>query len=115
MYEKVTFDNGLRLTTSFMPHTRSVSVAVFVGAGSRYETDPEAGVSHFVEHLFFKGTEKRPTAMDISEAIEGVGGVINAGTDRELTVYWAKVAASQFDLALDVITDALLHSRFDPK
>ena len=115
MYRKTVLDNGLRIVSSFMPHTRSVSITIFVGTGSRYEKDTEAGLSHFIEHLFFKGTEKRPTARDISEAIEGVGGVINAGTDRELTVYWAKVATPHFDLALDVLADALLHSKFDPE
>jgi predicted Zn-dependent peptidase len=62
MYEKITLDNGLRLLTSEMPHTRSVSIVFFLGIGSRYETDPEAGISHFIEHLCFKGTEKRRTA-----------------------------------------------------
>ncbi len=113
-YRKITLPNGLRIVNSFMPHTRSVSVTIFVGAGSRYESDAQAGLSHFIEHLFFKGTAKRPTAKAISEAIESVGGVINAGTDRELTVYWVKVAAPHFDLALDVVADTLLHSKFEP-
>jgi len=97
-----------------MPHTRSVSINFFIGVGSRYETEAEAGISHFIEHLCFKGTQKRPTAREISEAIEGVGGIINGGTNKELTVYWCKVAQPQFLLALDVLVDILLHSRFDP-
>jgi len=97
-----------------MPHTRSVSICIFIGVGSRYETEPQAGISHFIEHLCFKGTPKRTTAREISEAIEGVGGIINAGTDKELTVYWCKVAQPHFPLALDVLADILLHSRFDP-
>ncbi len=114
MYQKTTLDNGLRLVTANMPHTHSVCIGIFVGVGSRYETESEAGISHFIEHLCFKGTQQRPTAREISEAIEGVGGILNGGTDKELTVYWCKVAQSHFPLALDVLTDMLLHSRFDP-
>lgn len=114
MYQKTTLDSGLRVITSTMPHTLSVAVNVFVGVGSRYETDAEAGISHFIEHLLFKGTEKRPTSRDISEAIEGVGGILNGGTDKELTVYWCKVAQSHFPRALDVLLDILRHSKFDP-
>jgi len=98
-----------------MPHTRSVSICIFIGAGSRYETEPQAGVSHFIEHLLFKGTPRRTTAREISVAIEGVGGIINAGTDKELTVYWCKIAQHHFPLALDVLADILLNSRFDPQ
>ena len=114
MYQKVTLDNGLRLVTETMPHTRSVSIGFFIGAGSRYETDMQAGISHFIEHLCFKGTSKRPTTTDISTAIEGVGGILNAGTDKELTVYWCKVAQPHFGIALEVLVDMLLDSRFDP-
>ena len=114
MYQKTTLDNGLRVTTVTMPHTHSVCIGIFVGVGSRYETEAEAGISHFIEHLLFKGTQKRPTAREISGAIEGVGGILNGGTDRELTVYWCKVAQHHFPLALDVLVDILLHARFDP-
>ena len=115
MYQKTTLDNELRVITAAMPHTLSVAVSVFVGVGSRYETDAEAGISHFIEHLLFKGTKKRPTSREISEAIEGVGGILNGGTDKELTVYWCKVAQSHFPRALDVLLDILRHSRFDPQ
>jgi len=98
-----------------MPHTRSVSICIFIGVGSRYEIESQAGISHFIEHLCFKGTSKRPTAREISEAIEGVGGILNGGTDKELTVYWCKVIQPHFPLALDVLVDMLLHSRFDPQ
>jgi len=98
-----------------MPHTRSVSICIFIGVGSRYEAEAEAGVSHFIEHLLFKGTPKRETARAISEAIEGVGGILNGGTDKELTLYWCKVAQPHFELALDVLADMLLHSKFDPQ
>jgi len=114
LYQKTTLDNGLRIITATMPHTRSVSICIFIGVGSRYEAEGKAGVSHFIEHLLFKGTKKRPTAKEISEAIEGVGGILNGGTDKELTVYWCKVAQSHFQLALDVLVDMLLHSKFDP-
>lgn len=114
MYQKTTLDNGLRVLTETMPHTRSVSICIFIGVGSRYETDSQAGVSHFIEHLLFKGTPRRATARDISVAIEGVGGIINAGTDKELTVYWCKTAQPHFPVALDVLADILLHSKFDP-
>jgi predicted Zn-dependent peptidase len=98
-----------------MPHTRSVSICIYLGAGSRYESEAQAGVSHFIEHLCFRGTEKRLSAKDISGAIEGVGGVLNGGTDKELTVYWCKVAQPHFHLALDVLADMVLHSRFEKK
>jgi predicted Zn-dependent peptidase len=114
LHQKTTLDNGLRLLTATMPHTHSVSICIFIGTGSRYETDTQAGASHFIEHLCFRGTPKRATAREISEAIEGVGGIINAGTDKELTVYWCKVAKLHFPLALDVLADILLNSRFDP-
>jgi predicted Zn-dependent peptidase len=114
LYQKTTLDNGLRIVTVNMPHTHSVSISLLVGVGSRYETEAEAGISHFIEHLLFKGTKKRLSAREISGAIEGVGGILNGGTDKELTVYWCKAAQSHFPLALDVLVDMLLHSRFDP-
>jgi len=114
LYRKTTLDNGLRIITATMPHTRSVSICIFIGVGSRYETEPQAGISHFIEHLRFKGTPKRTTAREISEAIEGVGGILNAGTDKELTLYWCKVAQPHFHLAMDVLADMLIHSKFDP-
>jgi len=98
-----------------MPQTRSVTVSFFIGTGSRYETDSHAGVSHFIEHLCFRGTAKRPAARDISTAIEGVGGILNGGTDKELTVYWCKVARPYLELTLDVLVDMLINSRFDPE
>lgn len=105
--------NGLRLLTSPMPHTRSATISIYVGAGSRYEADQDAGISHMVEHVCFKGTERWPTAQQISEAIEGVGGVLNAATDRELTVYYAKVPRDHLELALGIVTDMVIHPLFD--
>ena len=113
MFRKNLLDNGLRLITCEMPHTRSVSVAVFIGCGSCYETDSMSGISHFIEHLCFKGTKKRRNSKDISEAVVSVGGIINGGTDKELTVYWCKVASRHLPLALDVLTDIIHNSRLD--
>jgi len=98
-----------------MPHTHSVSICFYLGVGSRYESNAQAGISHFIEHLCFRGTDKRNSAREISGAIEGVGGIINGGTDKELTVYWCKVARPHFQLALDVLADMLLHSRIEEK
>jgi len=113
MYNKAVLDNGLRVITSTMPHSRSISIAFIAGAGSCYENQDEAGISHFSEHLYFKGTQRRPTAKEISQDIEGVGGIINGGTDKEATIFWCKVASSHFSIALDVLSDLLLNSRFD--
>ncbi|MBE0479427.1 MAG: insulinase family protein [Dehalococcoidia bacterium] len=114
MYEKTVLDNGLRVVSSTMPHTRSVCITIFVGAGSRYEPDDEAGISHFLEHLCFKGTARRPSSKDISETIDGIGGLLNGGTDKELMVYWVKVARHHFPLALDLLVDMLRNSKLDP-
>jgi len=115
MYNKAVLDNGLRVITSTMPHSRSVCLVILVGAGSCYESKEEAGISHFTEHLLFKGTQRRPTSKEITQDIEGVGGIINASTDKEVTIFWCKVADSHFPIALDVLSDLLLNSRFDNK
>jgi predicted Zn-dependent peptidase len=107
VYQRTTLANGLRVLMAPMPHTRSVAVSFYVGAGSRYETPEISGLSHFLEHMLFKGTERRPTAQEISETVDAIGGVLNAGTDRELTVYYAKVAAPHFAIALDLLVDML--------
>jgi len=105
--------NGLRLVLAPMEHVRSATMAVYVATGSRYEEEREAGSSHLIEHMLFKGTERRPTAQEISETIEEVGGAINASTDKETTVYWAKVAAEETPLAVDLLGDMVLHSRLE--
>jgi predicted Zn-dependent peptidase len=115
MFDKTVLPNGLRIVSSSLPHTRSVSISIFIGAGSRYETDEMAGVSHFLEHMLFKGTKRRPTAREISEEIEGIGGIMNAGTDKELTVYWAKVGDHRFAATLDILADSLRFSLLDPQ
>lgn len=108
-YERTELPNGLRILTSTMPHTYSVALSLYVGTGSRYEQDEEAGVSHFLEHMLFKGTEKRRTAKEIAEAIDGVGGVLNGGTDREYTIYYVKVARPHRELGLDVLLELVRH------
>lgn len=115
MFQRSVLGNQLRVTTSMMAHTQSVSIAFFVGAGSRYEPTELAGVSHFIEHLPFKGSEKWPTARDVSEAIEGVGGIMNASTDREVTVFWCKVARPHFRTAFAVLLDMLINPLLDPE
>jgi predicted Zn-dependent peptidase len=114
MHELTTLANGLRVLTVRLPHVQSVSLGYFLGVGSRHEDDTVAGASHFIEHMLFKGTQRRPTALDIAEAIEGKGGVFNASTGLEMTLYWAKVAAAHLSEALDVLSDMLLHAAFDP-
>ena len=114
-FRKTTLDSGIRVVTSEMPHARSVSVGIFIGVGSRYETAEQAGISHFIEHLVFKGTSRRPTPKQISETIEGVGGVLNAGTEQEMTVYWCKVAEPYFEESLDLLFDMLRNSLFKPE
>src|SRR5438270_7471590 len=105
---------GARLVTASMPERHSTSVVFMFGGGSRLEDERLAGVSHFIEHLHFKGTKKRASSKEIADAIEGVGGFINASTDKELTAYWARVPSEHLDLALDVLFDIVANSRLDP-
>ncbi|MSQ06066.1 MAG: insulinase family protein [Dehalococcoidia bacterium] len=114
MYQRTVLDNQLRVITTSMPYTPSVSVVISVGAGSRYEPDQLAGISHFLEHLPFKGTKNWPTAREVSEAIEGVGGIMNASTDREMTVFWCKVAQLHFRQSMAVVLDMVLNPLLDP-
>ena len=97
-----------------LPGRASVAVSLLVGVGSRYESAAESGISHFVEHIVFKGGRRYPTARAISEAIEGVGGVLNAATDRESTVFWTRVPATSLPLAASVLTDMVLSPALDP-
>ena len=111
-YQRTVLPNNLRVLSSPMPHTRSVTIAFFIGVGSRYESDPEGGASHFIEHLLFKGTENWPTALDIASAVEGVGGLMNGSTGQELTLYWVKLAKPHWKLGLEILTDMLLKPLF---
>ena len=111
MYRKSTLDNGLRIVSESIPYMSSVSLGIFVGTGSRSELPPEQGVSHFIEHLMFKGTQKR-SARDIAEMVDDVGGQLNAATDRENTCYYIKVLPEHLGLGMDILSDMLLHSKF---
>lgn len=114
-YELSRLSSGLRLVTVPLPSAYSASVRVTLAAGSRHEPPALAGAAHFIEHMLFKGTGRRPTPRQIAIAIEGVGGDLNASTGRELTTYYARVSAGDLDIALDVLMDMLLESRFAPE
>ncbi|MFH1129137.1 MAG: pitrilysin family protein [Patescibacteria group bacterium] len=115
LYQKFTFKNGLRLVTVPMKNTQAVTVLVLVGTGSKYETKGINGISHFLEHMLFKGTKKRPTSLDVSLVLDKIGGENNAFTDREQTGYYAKVDAKHLDTAIDWISDIFLNSKFDSR
>lgn len=112
MNQRFVLDNGVRVLVNELPHTRSMTLSIYVGVGSRYEEARLGGISHFIEHMLFKGTEKRPTAQHIAVAIEGIGGAFNASTGHEITNYWSKVSYQHFDTALDVLSDMLKRSLF---
>ena len=113
MYQVTQLQDGLTVATAEMPHMMSVSVGLWVGVGSRYEPAALNGVCHFIEHLLFKGTKKR-SAMEISQAIEGIGGYLNAFTSEEMTCFHARASCHRFGELLDVLLDKLLGSKFDP-
>jgi predicted Zn-dependent peptidase len=113
VFERQTLPNGLRLLTAPMGHAQSVSCFVMLAAGSRYETPDTSGIAHFAEHMFFKGTENRPTARDIGSEIDGIGGEFNAFTGKEYTGYYVRCAGEHRSIALDVLVDMLRHSKFD--
>ena len=115
VFERFSLENGLRVLTAPMPHAQSVSCFVMLAAGSRYETADTNGIAHFAEHMFFKGTERRPTARDIAGEIDAIGGEFNAFTGKEYTGYYVRCAAETRDTALDVLVDMLRNSRFDPE
>ncbi len=111
MYKKHQMKNKIRIVTEEIPYVNSVSVGIWVNAGSRNEEDINNGVSHFIEHMLFKGTKKR-TAKEIANSIDKIGGQLNAFTSKESTCFYAKVLDSHFDIALDVLADMFLHSNF---
>jgi predicted Zn-dependent peptidase len=113
MFQRDTLDNGVRLLTAHQPESPSATALVMFGVGSRFEQPEQCGIAHFAEHMFFKGTERRPTARDISVEIDGIGGDFNAFTGKEYTGYYVKCAAEHLELAVDVLSDMLLHSTFD--
>src|SRR5437773_1885256 len=105
---------GARLVVESLPERHSTSVVLMFAGGSRLEDERLAGVSHFIEHLYFKGTQRRSSSKEIADAIEGVGGFINASTDKELTAYWARVPSEHMALGLDVLFDVVTNSKLDP-
>ena len=114
VFQRHTLSNGLRVLTAPMPQAQSVSCFVMLAAGSRYETAETNGIAHFAEHMFFKGTEQRPTARDIAGEVDAIGGEFNAFTGKEYTGYYIRCAADTRDTALDVLVDMLRRSKFDP-
>jgi predicted Zn-dependent peptidase len=111
-FERHTLGNGLRVLLAPMPQAPSVTCMIMLAAGSRYETRDTNGIAHFSEHMFFKGTERRPTARDIGTEVDGIGGEFNAFTGKEYTGYYVKCAADFRDTALDVLVDMLRNSKF---
>ena len=109
-----TLPNGLRLALHPMPATYSATIVVVIGTGSRFEDDSQAGISHFLEHMLFKGTTRRPSSRLIADTVERLGGRLNAGTSREVTSYYAKVPSRHVDVGLDLIADMLRGSLLDP-
>lgn len=114
MYNTYTLKNGLRVVTEKIDHLNSISIGVMVQNGSRNESPEVNGISHFIEHMFFKGTDKR-TSKQVMEDIENVGGQINAFTSKEATCYYIKALNTHVDLALDVLSDIMLNAKFDPE
>jgi predicted Zn-dependent peptidase len=114
-FNRTVLPNGLRLLTIPMPSFESATVLVMAGAGSRYETKKNNGISHFLEHMAFKGTKQRPSAMAISSIIDGIGGEFNAFTGIETTGYYIKAEKTHINLSLDILSDMLQHSLLDAK
>jgi predicted Zn-dependent peptidase len=114
VFQRHTLDNGLRVLTADLPQVQSVTCMIMLAAGSRYETPDTNGIAHFAEHMFFKGTERRPSARDIGMEVDSLGGEFNAFTSKEYTGYYVKCAADYRDRALDVLVDMLRNSKFEP-
>jgi len=114
MLNKTTLDNGLRVVTKKLESTNAVTVLIFVGAGSRYETKENNGIAHFLEHMFFKGGERYTNTKEVSGAIDGIGGSFNAFTGKEYVGYYVKVARDKMDTAMDVLSDMMMNATFDP-
>jgi predicted Zn-dependent peptidase len=115
MYRKTKLKNGLRIITIPQKETKATTVLVLVGAGSKYETKNVSGISHFLEHMLFKGTDKRKSPMEVAEELDKIGGEFNAFTGEEYTGYYAKVNYSNFDIALDWVSDIFLNSKLPNK
>jgi predicted Zn-dependent peptidase len=113
VYETATLSNGIRVLTAPIPHAQSVSCFFMMAAGSRYETRETNGIAHFAEHMFFKGTERRPRSRDITMTVDSIGGEINAFTSKEYTGYYVRCGSERRDVAFDVLEDMLRHSKFE--
>ncbi|MDP2720438.1 MAG: pitrilysin family protein [bacterium] len=111
----ISLPNSLKTLSSHLPGTKSVTVLILVGTGSRYEDKRTNGIAHYAEHMFFKGTKKRPTALEISTLIDGIGGEFNAFTSKEYTGYFVKASTQHFELVMDVLSDMLQNSKFEQK
>src|SRR3990170_8571884 len=112
-FERHTLQNGLRILTAPMLQAQSVSCFVMLAAGSRYESRETSGIAHFAEHMFFKGTERRPTARDIAGEVDAIGGEFNAFTGKEYTGFYVRCAGEHRDVAFDVLVDMLRNSKFE--
>ncbi len=115
MYKKTTLPNGLRIITEQMAGTKTATVLVLVATGSKYETKNISGISHFLEHMTFKGTKKRPTPLHIAEPLDRIGAQYNAFTSQEYTGYYVKADASHLDLIMDIVADITINQKFDQK
>jgi predicted Zn-dependent peptidase len=115
VFEREVLPNKLRVITAPLDHAQSVSCFVMLAAGSRYERAENRGIAHFAEHMFFKGTERRPSSRDLTTLIDGIGGEFNAFTSKEYTGYYVRCAGADRDIAFDVLLDMLRHSKFDPE
>jgi predicted Zn-dependent peptidase len=112
LYQKTVLDNGMRVVTEGIPYLHSVSMGIWLNVGSRDETEDESGLTHFIEHMLFKGTEKR-SAREIAKQLDAVGGMSNAFTSKENTCFHAKVLDTHLPLVVDILSDIFLHSVFD--
>ncbi len=115
MFERQRLENGLRVLSAPLPHAQSVACFVMLAAGSRYERADNRGIAHFAEHMFFKGTDRRPSSRELTTLIDGIGGEFNAFTSKEYTGYYVRCAGADRDTAFDVLLDMLRHSKFDPE
>ena len=114
MYKVKTLENGLTIIGEEIPYVKSISLGVWINAGSRIEDEKISGVSHFIEHMLFKGTDKR-TSKEIASEIDNLGGQINAFTSKECTCYYVKLLDEHIDLGIDILSDMILNSKFDNK
>ncbi|HHW32378.1 MAG TPA: insulinase family protein [Clostridiaceae bacterium] len=114
MLKKITLDNGVRVVLEKIPYVRSVSLGIWVGAGSRNESPGNNGISHFIEHMLFKGTTNR-TAKEIAESIDSIGGQINAFTGKECTCYYTKTLDTHVNIGIDILSDMFFNSKFSPE